>query len=184
MAYNLDSGTVNAQLAGGALSTFGANADVVSVNRANTYTGRTYLAGSTLAVTNLANGGVASGIGSSSAGATTLVFAGGGLSYTGPNVAIDRGYLVESGGHLTANGNVTLAGPIVASAGNFQKNGNATAAYTGLGTNVLSRGGLYIGAGTLLLNGGASTPAETSKSPKAPKAPKAARPTKGGRRTP
>ena len=159
VAYNLDSGTVNAQLAGGALSTFGANADVVSVNRANTYTGRTYLAGSTLAVTNLANGGVASGIGSSSAGATNLVFAGGGLSYTGPNVAIDRGYLVESGGHLTANGNVTLAGPIVASAGNFQKNGNATAAYTGLGTNVLSRGGLYIGAGTLLLNGGASTPA-------------------------
>src|ERR1035441_81664 len=101
-SYNLDNGSVNALLAGGSLTTFGTNTDLVSVIGGNTYPGRTYLAGSTLAMTNLANGGSPSGIGTSSSGPTNLVFAGGGLSYSGPAVAIDRGYNVESGGRLTA----------------------------------------------------------------------------------
>ena len=157
-AYNLDNGTVSALLAGGTLATFGANTDVITVSGGNTYTGRTYLAGSTLSVTNLANGGAPSGIGTSSAGPTNLVFAGGGLSYSGSAVAIDRGYTVENGGRLSASGNVTLGGPITAAAGNFAKSGAAAVTYAALGTNVLSRGGYYIGGGSVVLNGGASTP--------------------------
>jgi autotransporter-associated beta strand protein len=161
-SYNLDNGSVNALLAGGSLTTFGTNTDLVSVIGGNTYTDRTYLAGSTLAVNNLANGGSPSGIGTSSSGPTNLVFAGGGLSYSGPAVAIDRGYNVESGGRLTASGNITLGGPITATAGNFSKGGNGAVAYTALGTNVLSRGGgtaaYSVSAGTVVLSGGAITP--------------------------
>ena len=161
-SYALDNGSVSALLAGGSLTTIGTNTDIVSVIGGNTYTGRTYLAGSTLAVTNLSTGGSPSGVGASSASPTNLVFAGGGLSYTGPATTTDRGYNVESGGSLSASGNITLGGPITATAGVFTKSGNAAVAYTALGTNILTRGGgagaYTVNAGTVILNGGAGTP--------------------------
>jgi fibronectin-binding autotransporter adhesin len=157
-SYRLDNGSISAVLAGGSLTTFGTNTDTVSLAGANTYTGRTVLGGSQLLVTNLANGGAPSGIGASSADPTNLVFSGGALRYSGPAVAIDRGYSVAGGGVLSLAGDVKVAGPVVATSGNFTKQGSAALTYSRLGTNVLSSGGYYIQNGTVVMDGGASTP--------------------------
>ncbi|HWH68896.1 MAG TPA: autotransporter-associated beta strand repeat-containing protein, partial [Candidatus Sulfotelmatobacter sp.] len=162
-SFNLENGSVSALLAGGSLSTFGATpGDMISVAGGNTYTGRTVLVGSLLVVTNLANGGSPSGIGASSANPTNLVFGGGGLGYSGPAVAIDRGYTVAGGGALNLDNDVALGGPVASSSGNFAKGGPGKLTYGALGTNFLSRGGganaYSIGAGTVVFNGGASTP--------------------------
>jgi autotransporter-associated beta strand protein/T5SS/PEP-CTERM-associated repeat protein len=158
-SLNLDNGSVAAVLAGGTLTTFGTTNDLVSVLGSNTYTGRTVLGGSTLAVPNLANGGSASGVGVSSANPTNLVFNGGGLSYAGPTATTDRGYSVANGGTFSVSGNLTLLGQVSASAGTFNKGGPATLRYARSGTNVLTAGNYQIGQGTVLFDGGASTPA-------------------------
>ncbi len=157
-SLNLGIGSVGAVLAGGTLTTFGTNTDLVTVLGSNTYTGRTILAGSTLAVPSLANGGLASGVGSSSASPTNLVFAGGGLSYTGPTATTDRGYAIDGGGTFSVSGNLTLLGQVAATAGTFNKGGPATLNYARTGTNVLTAGSYHIGQGTVLFDGGASTP--------------------------
>ena len=160
-AFNLDNGSVGATLAGGSLVTIGTNTDLVTVLGANTYTGRTVLAGSILAVPALANGGQPSGIGAASSSPTNLIFSGGGLAYTGAGATTDHGYTVQAGGSLSVSGNVVLGGSVGAVAGNFAKGGLAALTYTALGTNVLSRGGgagaYAIGAGTVMFTGGASS---------------------------
>lgn len=158
-SLNLDNGSVGAVLAGGTLSTFGTNTDLVTVLGSNTYTGRTVLGGSTLAVPSLANGGLASGVGTSSANPTNLVFSGGGLSYTGPAATTDRGYTVANGGTFSVSGALTLLGQVSASAGTFYKGGPATLTYARIGTNTLTAGNYQIGQETVLFDGGASTPA-------------------------
>lgn len=157
-SLNLDNGSVGAVLAGGTLTTFGTNTDLVSVQGGNTYTGRTVLAGSTLAVPNLANGGLPSGVGSSPPDPTNLVFAGGTLRYTGPATTIDRGYSLSGGGTLSVSGDLNLVGQVAPGNGTFRKSGPATLTYSRLDTNVLTTGSYYIGQGTVLFNGGASTP--------------------------
>ena len=62
------------------------------------FTGVTRVSGGTLSVAVLANGGTASGIGSSSADPASLVLDGGALHYTGPAVTIDRGFTVTANG--------------------------------------------------------------------------------------
>ncbi|HOX02119.1 MAG TPA: autotransporter-associated beta strand repeat-containing protein [Candidatus Paceibacterota bacterium] len=157
-SFHLDQGVVEPMLDGGTLSTFGPNTDQVSVFGANTYTGRTFLAGSTLLATNLANGGQPSSVGASSSSPTNLVFAGGGLSYAGPAAATDRGYAVAGGGTLSVSSDLTLHGEITATTGLFAKSGPSTLAYAHLGTNVLSGGGYRVGQGTVILDGGAGAP--------------------------
>jgi fibronectin-binding autotransporter adhesin len=158
-SLNLDNGSVGAVLAGGTLTTFGTNTDLVTVLGTNTYTGPTVLGGSTLAVPTLANGGLASGVGASSANPTNLVFNGGGLSYTGPAATIDRGYSVANGGTFSVSSALTLLGQVSAAAGTFNKGGPATLTYARTGTNTLTAGNYQIGQGTVLFDGGASTPA-------------------------
>ena len=157
-SLNLDNGSVGAVLAGGTLTTFGTNTDLVTVLGSNTYTGRTVLGGSTLVVPSLANGGLASGVGVSSANPTNLVFSGGGLSYTGPAATTDRGYSVANGGTLSVSGALTLLGQVSATAGAFNKGGPATLTYARTGTNTLTVGNYQIGQGIVLFDGGASTP--------------------------
>ena len=88
----------------------------------NGYTGPTIIDYGTLVVTNLANGGLPSAIGASSAGATNLVLAGGTLSYAGSPVEINRGYNLAynyganggvgtNWGALDLEGNLTISGP-------------------------------------------------------------------------
>ncbi len=78
----------------------------VSLNAANTYDGFTAIyTGMTASVKILANGGVASGIGSSSSAATNLVLNGGTLRYTGVAASTDRNFtLTSTGGFIDASG--------------------------------------------------------------------------------
>jgi fibronectin-binding autotransporter adhesin len=87
-------------------------------NTANTYTGRTSLAG-TLAITSLADGGVNSAIGASTSDAANLVLHGGTLSYSGAATSTDRLFSITSGGGtLNSSGtgpiNFTNTGSILA----------------------------------------------------------------------
>ncbi len=156
--YNLSGGNITAVLGGGTVTVSGTNNDVVSALGANTYTGRTLLTGNTLLVTNLANGGLPSGVGAASADPTNLVFAGGTLRYAGAPAVSDRGYTINGGGTLAAAGHLTLTGSVLPASGSFSKSGPAALTYARLGTNVLTSAGYYIAQGTVVLDGGASTP--------------------------
>ncbi|HEX5220095.1 MAG TPA: autotransporter-associated beta strand repeat-containing protein [Verrucomicrobiae bacterium] len=109
----------------------------------NSYTGPTILNGGTLSIATIANGGVPSPIGSSSANASSLVFGGGTLSYTGPSVVTDRGYTLNPGNStLDAQNDVTFNGALNSFLnGNFAKAGNGTLYVRRLGNNTLSSGG-------------------------------------------
>jgi autotransporter-associated beta strand protein len=130
----------------------------LALNNTNDYTGVTRIEGGTVSVTNLANGGQPSAIGSSSSAANNLVLAGGTLSYAGPAVVVDRGYSVQ-GANSTINvqSDLGLSGPVSATAGSgFVKTGPAILTHLGAGVKELSGGagpGYRIEAGTVLFDG-------------------------------
>ena len=95
------------------------------------FTGVTRVSGGTLSVAVLANGGTASGIGSSSADPASLVLDGGALHYTGPAVTIDRGFTVTAnGGRFERHG-----------VGNLVLGGTASIVMPGSGDRTLVLGG-------------------------------------------
>jgi autotransporter-associated beta strand protein len=149
------------KLSGSTTLTKGGSASFTIANTTpNDYTGPTTIAGGTLSVTNLANGGVASAIGASTAAANNLVLAGGTLSYSGPATTIDRGYRnTAAGSTLNTSGDLTLSGPITAGLGSgLVKAGPAKLTLAGLGTMELSGGGfpgVNIHDGTLVFDGSA-----------------------------
>lgn len=103
---------------------------------ANSYTGATILAGGTLRFNSIANGGIASGIGASTANASNLVIEAGTLQYTGTTGTTDRGFtLVDGGASRTID--VTQAG--------------ANLTFTGLVTSPDQAGFIKTGIGTLTL---------------------------------
>jgi autotransporter-associated beta strand protein len=139
-----------------------------TIGNTNSYTGATILAGGLVVVSNLANGGVSSAIGASSANPTNLVLGGGTLSYAGPDITINRGYNLQynyaSNGvptplstALDLQGNLTLKGRVTAaSLTSFVKTGPGTLTYAGSVTNELSGGafpGYISDAGTLVFDG-------------------------------
>jgi len=146
---------------------------VVTMETTNGYTGATILNGANggmLVVSNLANGGVKSPIGASTASPNNLVLNGGTLSYQGPSVTINRGYdlaanyglngtVGTNSGTLDVVGNLTLTGQFTAANGSsFVKTGLGTLTYAGAGTNQLSGGndpGYQVVAGTLVFDGSA-----------------------------
>lgn len=84
-------------------------AGTLSLNSANAYTGVTTVNSGVLSVSNLANGGTSSGIGSSSNAAGNLVLNGGALRYTGGTVSTDRNFtLGVEGGTIDASGSGAL----------------------------------------------------------------------------
>ena len=75
----------------------------------NTHTGITTLAGGTLSVDTIGNGGVAGNLGQATKAASNLVFDGGTLRYTGAKASSDRGFtLGEGSGSIDASGSGTL----------------------------------------------------------------------------
>ncbi|MEI6032775.1 MAG: autotransporter-associated beta strand repeat-containing protein [Verrucomicrobiae bacterium] len=77
----------------------------VVLRAANTYTGITTLNAGVLSVSSLANGGLASNLGSSTSAAANLVFNGGTLLYTGTGSSTDRLFtLGVGGGTINASG--------------------------------------------------------------------------------
>ncbi|MGH6761634.1 MAG: autotransporter-associated beta strand repeat-containing protein [Phyllobacterium sp.] len=108
----------------------------------NDYTGKTTVSGGgTLSVDCLADGGVASGIGASSADSANLVLTGGVLNYTGNTVTTNRGFTLQGGtgaiGVNNAATTLTFTGQVVGG-GSLRKDG--------LGTLILTADNTYTGA--------------------------------------
>ncbi|MER8373456.1 autotransporter-associated beta strand repeat-containing protein [Mesorhizobium sp. M1406] len=138
----------------------------VSLTGANTYTGGTTLSGGTLVVNSVANGGVASSIGASSAASSNLVIESGTLEYTGGTATTDRGFTLVNGGPSRTiqvdNGgaNLTFGGVVVGpDDASLTKTGSGTltlanAANTYTGITTVSAGTLSVNA---LANGGVAS---------------------------
>ena len=128
---------------------------VLALTGSNTYTGVTTINGGTLAVSTLASGGTASGIGASANAAANLVFDGGTLRYTGAGSAVtDRAFTLNAGGGtiVVSNGATTLVvGGGGTGAGGLVKEGAGILTLTG--TSNYS-GGTTITAGTLRIGNG------------------------------
>jgi len=142
----------------------GASSLTIANTGGNNFTGPLVISGGTVSVTNLANGGLPSAIGASSAGATNLVLAGGTLSYAGPAVAINRGYSLQStnGSTIDAEADLTLSGLVTAASGSsFTKSGPAKLAYTTVGNNTLSAGNYLLRDGSVVIDGSAGPQTNT-----------------------
>jgi len=103
---------------------------------ANTYSGVTTLADGVLTAGVIADGGLPSSLGASSAGAGNLVFNGGTLRYVGANAATDRGFTVNElarfeVGHESAS--LTMTGT-VSGADRIEVGGPGTLVLTGAAT--------------------------------------------------
>ena len=144
------------------------NSGKLSISAINDYVGVTTIAGGTLSVSNLANGGSASPIGAAGTSSANLVFNGGTLEYLGANKTIDRGATILDGGSTlnVSNSGVTLtvSGSLTGT-GNLTKTGSGQLTLTGgnsySGGTVVNAGILRanptVGLGTnLTLNGGAT----------------------------
>jgi fibronectin-binding autotransporter adhesin len=119
-------------------------------NSANNYTGITTVSGGTLAVDTLANGGLVSGIGASSATSSNLVLQSGGeLEYGGATAASNRGFTLGTGGGAidvsSGASTLTVSGTAVG-AGSLTKQGAGVLVLSGANTYT---GGTAVSAGTL-----------------------------------
>ncbi len=124
------------------------NSGTLTVTTTNDYTGPTIIGGGVLAVSRLANGGAASGIGAATSDPANLIFAGGTLRYTGASVATDRratlngsGTIDVVGGTLTGNGPMLGTGALI----------KAGAGILLIPTNNAHTGGVIISNGTVNL---------------------------------
>jgi fibronectin-binding autotransporter adhesin len=142
---------------------------VTLANTANTYTGATRVAQGSLSVANIGNGGQASSIGASSAGASNLVLEGSTLSYTGGTATSDRGFTLAKSGAITAGAievtnagaNLTFGGQVVSADGaGLTKSGPGTLTLANPAngfTGVVTVTGGLLGATTLGNGGQASS---------------------------
>lgn len=144
---------------GGATSFAKSGNGIVRLAGANSYSGGTTLSGGTLEVTNLANGGVNSSIGASTADSANLVLESGTLAYVGGTDATsDRGFTLVNGGaeraiQVDASRTVEFSGLVTSP-------DDAGLTKTGWGTLVLSNAANdYVGVTTITGSGagGAST---------------------------
>jgi autotransporter-associated beta strand protein len=110
----------------------------------NTYTGVTRLEGGTTTVDTLTNGGIASPLGAASADPANLVLAGGTLEYTGGALTLDRGVTIAGNSGLVSAADLTFTGPFVRTAGGITKTGAGNLTLTNA-TNAI---------GTFRINGG------------------------------
>jgi autotransporter-associated beta strand protein len=112
----------------------------------STYTGSTSVAGGTLSITTLANGGQPSSIGSSSNAASNLTFSNNStLVYTGNTVSTDRGFNFTGGATIqvaTANQTLTMSG-----------NGSGSGGLTVVGPGSLALTGTQIYSGGTTVDG-------------------------------
>lgn len=127
-------------------------AGTVTIANNNDFTGPTVISAGVVSVTNLANAGSPSPIGSGN-----LVLAGGALSYAGPAAAINRGYSLQgAGGGIETVNNLTLSGAANAAAGSgFTKTGAAQLAYVGVGSNYLAATDYRVRDGAVVIDGSA-----------------------------
>ena len=125
------------------------NFGTLTVTTTNDYTGPTIIGGNgILAVSRLANGGAASGLGAANSDPTNLVFYGGTLRYTGSSVATDKRATLNSNATIdVVSGTLTANGPLLGS-GALIKAGAGTMV---IPTNNAHTGGVIISNGTVNL---------------------------------
>ncbi len=124
----------------------------------NDYTGPTTITNGTLALTNLANGGLPSPIGAASASPTNLVLNNATLTYSGAPVTAIRGFnIANTNAVIDAETDFNLGGLItVGASGNFVKAGPGQFGVTTVGINQFANGfnpGIQVRQGTLLMDG-------------------------------
>jgi fibronectin-binding autotransporter adhesin len=114
---------------------------LVTLTGSNTYTGSTTVSGGTLSVGSIANGGVASGIGASTADASNLMVQGATLRYTGGTTTTDRGFTLGRNGPVTAGTiEVTQGATDLRFDGQVVSTDGAGLTKTGAGRLILSNG--------------------------------------------
>lgn len=126
---------------------------------ANNYTGVTRIAGGTLTVPSLSDGGVAGPLGAATAAPANLVLAAGTLSHAGGDTGSNRGLTLESGGNIIrTSSNLTIGGEIVTTEGRLQKLSAGNLILSNPGTNQLGIGfdAFRADEGTLTLSGSGS----------------------------
>ena len=135
---------------GGAVGfTKGGNGLVTLTNTNNSYTGATRVSGGVLSVAGIANGGISSGIGASSAASSNLILESGALQYTGATATTDRGFMLVNGG-ASRSIDVSNAGTNLTFTGLVTAADNASFLKSGPGTLTLANGGNdYTGATTV-----------------------------------
>nr|WP_280821664.1 autotransporter-associated beta strand repeat-containing protein [Mesorhizobium soli] len=142
---------------GGAVGFTKAGTGLATLTGANTYTGATTLSGGTLAVNTIANGGVASAIGASTADSSNLVIESGTFRYTGASTSSDRGFTLVNGGPSRTI-EVTNAGTNLSFGGQVVSGDDAGFTKTGAGKLTLANGnnnyvgGTTVNGGTLAVN--------------------------------
>ncbi|MFM2293881.1 MAG: toxins and related Ca2+-binding domain, partial [Verrucomicrobiota bacterium] len=132
----------------------------LTIGTTNDFTGVVSVSGSALVVSNLANGGSASGLGASTSASSNLVLNGATLQYNGATTSVNRGASIgASGGSLAVNESattLTVSGVIAGSnGGGVTKSGSGVLALSGANTY---DGSTTISAGNLAVSGGSAIP--------------------------
>jgi autotransporter-associated beta strand protein len=124
----------------------------------NTYTGVTTLRAGNLSVSTIGDGGVLGNLGQATSAASNLVFAGGGLSYTGGNASSNRSFTLSGTDNTTNTIGVSTLGTTLTLTGNLPNTNNGNSGLLqkgGNGTLVLDPGaGVNYTLGSLSANGG------------------------------
>jgi fibronectin-binding autotransporter adhesin len=138
LVYSIASSTGN-DIGGNASLTKSGSGTLILSGGVNTYTGVTTIAGGTLSVGTLANGGSSSDIGAAGSGATNLLLDGGTLQYTGSGISLDRLFTLGTGG-----GTIDSSG-----SGPLSFNNSGALGYVGNGPRVFTLTGSEPDANTL-----------------------------------
>ena len=129
----------------------------LTITAANDFTGPVLISRGTVTVGNLANGGSASAIGASSANATNLVIDAATLSYTGPDVVINRSFTAQAAtSTLSTASNLTVVSQTTAASSGLIKTGAGQLTYVGGGTTQVGNGAFpayQVASGTVMFDG-------------------------------
>jgi autotransporter-associated beta strand protein len=164
--------TKNYTLGGsGRISGFGTltktNSGTLTILATNDFAGPTVIAGGTLSVPIVANGGIASPLGAADNTSGNLVLSGGTLRYTGANGSTDRGMTLNpNGGTIEVSSSVTTLtqSGVIVGTGVLNKTGTGSLSLNGVNTfsggttvkqgKVILGNDAGLGAGVITLNGG------------------------------